>query len=111
MVNLANSIMAIPSIKQLEQPLSDYHQFIFEINRMMSLPPDQDINDPGLPLRYRFKESPNENPEIVELVQRIREITDSLDEFLLLSVIDYWPKSKISSVHISQAEIRKGIGR
>jgi excisionase family DNA binding protein len=110
MVNLANSIMAIPSIKQLEQPLSDYHQFIFEINRMMSLPPDQDINDPGLPLRYRFKESPNENPEIVELVQRIREITDSLDEFLLLSVIDYWPKSKILQSIYLKLKSEKALG-
>lgn len=87
--------MNLPSFSQLEQPISDYHQFIFEVNRMISLPPDQDIDDPGLPLRYRFRNSANENPEIIALDQRIRHITERLDDFLLIPAQDYLPKAEI----------------
>lgn len=87
--------MSLPTFQQLTQPISDYHQFLQDVNRMASLPADQQADDPGIPLRYRFVHSANEQPAVLELDQQLRNVTHSLDEFLLLPVADYPSKMEL----------------
>lgn len=89
--------MKLPSYNDLTEPLSDYHQFLFELRRMGELSTTEIMGDEGLPLRFRFTGSSNQQPEVIKLYKTLENLSNVVNEFLLLPSQDYAPKAEILS--------------